>query len=542
LIDREIPMHTRVDIYDTTLRDGTQGEGFSLSLEDKLQVAYKLDELGVDFIEGGFPVSNPKDEAFFREINRRPLKHAKVAAFGMTRRRGVAAEDDTTLKALLAAQTPVVTIVGKTSDAQLRTVMNVTPEENLAMIADSVRLLREAGRQVVYDAEHFFDTFRDNPDYAIATLRAAEEAGAAVLCLCDTNGGAMPEMVADAVARVRRDTSATIGIHTHNDCGLAVANAQAAVQNGATHVQGTMNGVGERCGNMDLIPLVGNLKFKYGIDCLRPDTFERLTEVSRFVYEIANFNPTSGQPYVGLSAFAHKGGMHVHAVQKDPGTYEHIAPERVGNSRKFLVSELSGASNISAMGRKFGVENDKDVLRAVLNRVQELENAGYQFEAAEASFELLMRKQIGRHHAFFDLQKYKVTTQRHETGEVVAETSVKLIVNGDLEHRVSEGNGPVDSFDRSLRKALKDHYPAIHDLHLSDYKVRVVNTSAETAAVVRVVIDWKHKTMPDGPVTHFGTIGVSGNVIDATWHALCDAFEYHLLGVEEAAMATGAVQ
>ena len=528
-------MATRVDIYDTTLRDGTQGEGFSLSLQDKLQIAYKLDELGVDYIEGGFPVSNPKDEAFFREIAAKPPKRAKVSAFGMTRRRGVAAKDDTTLAALLAAATPMVTIVGKTSPYQVQTVMNVTLEENLAMIADSVRLLREAGREVVYDAEHFFDTFKADADYAIATLRAAEQAGVNVLCLCDTNGGSMPEHVAAAVARVKRETSAKIGIHTHNDCGLAVANAQAAVQAGASHVQGTMNGVGERCGNMDLIPLVANLKFKYGTDCLRPETFARLTEVSRFVYETANFNPVSGQPYVGTSAFAHKGGMHVHAVQKDPSTYEHVSPESVGNSRKFLVSELSGASNIAEMARKFGVDKDRDTLRAVLGKVQDLENAGYQFEAAEASFELLLRKQIGRHHSFFDLEKYRVTTSRHEGGEVVAEASVKLTVDGVLEHRVSEGNGPVDSFDRALRKALKEKYPAIHDLHLSDYKVRVVNTNAETAAVVRVIIDWKHKTTPTGAVTHFGTIGVSGNVIDATWHALCDAFEYHLLLTEEAA-------
>lgn len=530
-------MSTRVALYDTTLRDGTQGEGFSLSLQDKLQIAYKLDELGIDYVEGGFPVSNPKDEAFFKEIAARPLKHAKVSAFGMTRRRGVLAKDDVTLNALLAAQTPVVTIVGKTSDYQVRAVMNVTPEENLAMIADSVRLLREAGREVVYDAEHFFDTFKTSPDYAIATLRAAEEAGANVLCLCDTNGGTMPEQIAAAVERVKRETSAAIGIHTHNDCGLAVANAQAAVSAGANHVQGTMNGVGERCGNMDLIPLAANLKFKYGRDVLSPATFEKLTDVSRFVYETANLNPTMGQPYVGTSAFAHKGGMHVHAVQKDPSTYEHVQPESVGNVRKFLVSELSGASNIAEMARKFGVEKDKDVLRAVLTKVQDLENAGYQFEAAEASFELLLRKQIGRHHSFFDLTKYRVTTQRHETGEVVAEASVKLTVDGVLEHRVAEGSGPIDSFDKAIRKALKERYPAILTLHLSDYKVRVVNTSAETAAVVRVVVDWKHRLTADGPVSHFGTIGVSENIIDASWHALCDAFEYHLLLVEEAAKA-----
>ncbi|MGC4033578.1 MAG: citramalate synthase [Tepidisphaeraceae bacterium] len=527
---------TRIHLYDTTLRDGTQGEGFNLSLEDKLQIAYKLDDLGLDYIEGGFPVSNPKDEAFFREIAKKPLKHAKVAAFGMTRRRGVAAKDDTTLRALLAAETPAVTIVGKTSDYQVQHVMNVTLEENLSMIADSVRLLREAGREVVFDAEHFFDTFKKNPDYALAVLRAAEQAGANVLCLCDTNGGTMPEQIAAAVERVRRESSVVLGIHTHNDCGLAVANAQAAVSAGVTHVQGTMNGVGERCGNMDLIPLAANLHFKYGYDCLRPGDFAKLTDASRFVYETANTNPTTGQPYVGLSAFAHKGGMHVHAVQKDSSTYEHVTPESVGNSRKILVSELSGASNIAAtMGKKFNIEGDKEVLRAVLTRVQDLENQGYQFEAAEASFELLLRKQIGRYQKFFDLERYKVSTQRNEDNSVVAEASVKLKVGDCVEHRVAEGNGPVDSLAGAIRKALKDHYPAIPDLHLSDYKVRVVNTSDETAAMVRVVIEWKSSVAGTDVPKRFGTIGVSTNVIDATWLALCDGYEYHLTHAHESA-------
>ena len=527
----------RIDLYDTTLRDGTQGEGFSLSLEDKLQVARRLDELGMDYIEGGFPVSNPKDVAFFREIAKTRLVNAKIAAFGMTRRRGVLAKDDATLSALLAAETPVVTIVGKTSDHQVQSVMNTSLEENLAMIGDSVRLLREAGREVVYDAEHFFDTFAENPDYALATLRAAEEAGVNVLCLCDTNGGTMPAQIAAAVERVKRETSAKIGIHTHNDCGLAIANGMAAVAAGASHVQGTMNGVGERCGNMDLIPLAANLHFKLGHDCLQSASFERLTETSRFVYEIANQNPVAGQPYVGQSAFAHKGGMHVHAVQKDSSTYEHVTPESVGNHRKFLVSELSGASNIAEMARKFGVEKDKDTLRTVLNKVQDLENEGYQFEAAEGSFELLLRKQIGRYRSFFDLEKYRVTTQRHEGGDVVAEASIKLRVDGTLEHRVAEGSGPVDSFAQALHKALKNHYPDVGELHLSDYKVRVVNSRDETAAVVRVVIEWKRKNANADTPERFGTIGVSSNVIDATWQALRDGYEYHLLHSTEAANA-----
>src|SRR3954447_7598096 len=343
----------RIEIYDTTLRDGTQGEGFNLSLQDKLLIAQKLDELGVDYIEGGYPLSNPKDEQFFRDVRELKLKHAKISAFGMTRRRGVKPEDDIGMRALLAAETPCVTIVGKTSDYQVRTVMNVTLEENLKMIGDTVRLMRSAGRQVVYDAEHFFDTFRSNREYALQTLMAAQEAGASVLCLCDTNGGSMPEFVAEATAAVKEATSVKVGIHTHNDCGLAVANAQASIHAGADHAQGTMNGVGERCGNMDLIPLIANLQLKYELDCLRPGTLKHLTEASRYVYEIANYNLVSGQPYVGASAFAHKGGMHVHAVQKDVSTYEHVSPDTVGNTRKILVSELSGVSNIAKAGKKF---------------------------------------------------------------------------------------------------------------------------------------------------------------------------------------------
>src|SRR3954467_9769388 len=364
----------RIEIYDTTLRDGTQGEGFNLSLQDKLLIAQKLDELGVDYIEGGFPLSNPKDEAFFQEIRKVNLKNARISAFGMTRRRGVKAEEDPGMKALLAAETPCVTIVGKTSDYQVKTVMNVALEENLKMISDSVRLMRSAGRQVVYDAEHFFDTFRSSREYALKTLRAAQEAGASVLCLCDTNGGSLPEFVAEAVEVVKRETGVTVGIHTHNDGGVAVANALAAVRAGADHAQGTINGVGERCGNMDLTTLIANLQLKYKLDCLRPGTVRHLTEVSRYVYETANYNLVSGQPYVGASAFAHKGGMHVHAVQKDASTYEHVSPETVGNSRKILISEMSGVSNIAKAGRKFDIENDKETLRKVLGRVQDLEN------------------------------------------------------------------------------------------------------------------------------------------------------------------------
>jgi 2-isopropylmalate synthase len=523
----------RIEIYDTTLRDGTQGEGFNLSLQDKLLIAQKLDELGVDYVEGGFPLSNPKDEAFFQEVRGLRLKNAKVSAFGMTRRRGIKTEEDPGMRALLAAETPVVTIVGKTSDYQVKTVMNVTLEENLKMIGDTVRLLRSAGRQVVYDAEHFFDTYKSNPEYAIQTLLAAQEAGASVLCLCDTNGGSMPEFVAEATAAVRKQTSVKIGIHTHNDCGLAVANAQAAIHAGADHAQGTMNGVGERCGNMDLIPLIANLQLKYKLDCLHPGTLRHLTDASRYVYEIANYNLVPGQPYVGSSAFAHKGGMHVHAVQKDVSTYEHVAPETVGNTRKILVSELSGVSNIATKaGKKFDVENDKETLRRVLMKVQDLENLGYQFEVAEASFELLLRKEIGRYRTFFDLDHYRVSVIKSNGQQPVSEATIKLKVGQASEHRVAEGDGPVNALDGALRQALKNHLPAIHGVHLVDYKVRVINSREETAAAVRVTIECRREKS-DGSKEIYGTVGVSGNIIDASWQALVDAYEYHLIHVEE---------
>ena len=525
----------RIEIYDTTLRDGTQGEGFNLSLQDKLLIAQKLDDLGVDYIEGGFPLSNPKDVAFFREVRDLGLKHAKVSAFGMTRRRGIRAEDDPGMRALVEAQTPVVTLVGKTSPFQVEKVLGVSLDENLKMIADSVAFVHAAGRKVVYDAEHFFDAFKADRNYALQTLRAAQDAGAAVLTLCDTNGGSMPELVAEAVAAAREACTAMIGIHTHNDAALAVANALAAIRAGASHAQGTINGVGERCGNMDLLPLVANLQLKYHLDCLVPGRLKHLTEVSRYVYETANLNLNPGQPYVGSSAFAHKGGMHVHAVQKDSSTYEHVSPEAVGNTRKILVSELSGASNIAAKaGRKFDIEQDKATLRRVLEKVQDLENAGYQFEAAEASFELLLRREIGRYRRFFEMEHYRVVILKMSGSEPIAEASVKLRVNGHAVHTVAEGDGPVNALDAALRKALSPYFPEIDGVHLTDYKVRVINSREETAASVRVIIECK-RDRADGSDTRelFGTIGVNTNVIDASWQALVDAYDYHLVHVEE---------
>jgi 2-isopropylmalate synthase len=523
----------RIEIYDTTLRDGTQGEGFNLSLQDKLLIAAKLDELGVDFIEGGYPLSNPKDAAFFKEVKALKLKHAKVSAFGMTRRRGIKAKDDAGMAALLDAETEVVTIVGKSSDYQAKMVLSVTPEENLEMISDTVAFIRQAGRQVIYDAEHFFDTYRVNPQYALRTLQAAESAGTSVLVLCDTNGGTMPEQIAQATAAAKQQSKVKIGIHTHNDGGVAVANALAAILVGADHAQGTINGVGERCGNMDLTTLIANLQIKYNLDCLSPGRLSKLTDVSRYVYETANMNFVSGQPYVGSSAFAHKGGMHVHAVQKDVSTYEHISPSAVGNERKILISEMSGASNIAVKaGKKFDIENDKATLRRVLEKVQDLENQGYQFEAAEASFELLLRKEIGRYHEFFHLEHYRVVVLKNTGTDPISEATVKLLVNNQPEHRVTEGDGPVNALDGALRRALTPHYPQIERVRLMDYKVRVINSKDETAAKVRVVVE-SRREKSDGTKEIFGTVGVSANIIDASWQALVDAYEYHLLHEQE---------
>jgi len=521
---------TRIAVYDTTLRDGSQSEGVSLSVEDKLLIADALDRLGVDYIEGGYPLSNPKDAEFFERVRKHPFKHAKLAAFGMTRRKGIAADADTGMKALLDSEAPVVTLVGKSWDLHVREVLRVSEDENLAMIADSVGLCAAAGREVIYDAEHFFDGWLANPDYAVKTLQAARDAGAGCLALCDTNGGAMPEQIEACLKAILQALGeAHIGIHTHNDNALAVANTLTAVRCGATHVQGTINGIGERCGNADLTAVVANLVVKYGYDCLRPNTLAQLTEVSRFVYEVANLNLRENQPFVGAGAFAHKGGMHVHAVQRNAATYEHMAPELVGNTRRVLVSEVSGVSNIAAAApAKFGLADDRQKQSAVLQAVMQLEKEGYQFEAAEASFEVLIRKTLGGnwYRTLWDLDHYRcvIFKQDHQP-DPSTEAIVKLRVDGNGTHTVAEGHGPVDSLHGALCLALRERYPNVDELHLVDYKVRVVNTQAETAAKVRVVIDWH-----DARTGHyFGSVGVSENIIDASWLALADAVEYKLL-------------
>ena len=522
---------TRIEIYDTTLRDGTQAQGVSLTVPDKLMIAEALDKLGVDYIEGGYPLSNPKDAAFFEEAKSLKLTNAKFASFGMTRRKAVAAKDDVGMQALVAAETTVITIVGKAWDLHVTDVLRVSAQENLDMIADSVRFCVEAGREVIYDAEHYFDGYFANADFAIATLRAAHEAGASCLCLCETNGGGLPEQIAEAMdAATAALPGAKLGIHCHNDGGLAVANTLMAVTHGATHVQGTINGIGERCGNADLTTIIANLAIKYGYDCLKPDTLKNLTKVSRFVYETANLNLRVNQPFVGASAFAHKGGMHVHAVQRNASTYEHIDPSTVGNQRRILVSELSGVSNIAAAVKgDFGIDDDKAAQRKILEAIMALEADGYQFEAAEASLNLLVRRVLGGkwYSKLWQLDHYRCVIGRRDEGEATTEATVKLSVDGQTRHTVAEGDGPVDSLHETLCAALRDRYPDVDGLHLMDYNVRVVNTSAETAAKVRVVIDWRD----EGTDKYFGSVGVSENIIDASWLALVDAIEYKLLSL-----------
>jgi len=516
-----------VQLYDTTLRDGSQGEGVNFSLQDKLQITKKLDELGIDFIEGGYPLSNEKDTEYFRRVRDLDLKHAKICAFGMTRRKGIAAENDPGMIALRDAQTPACTIVGKTWDLHVTEVLRIDLEENLAMIRDSIAYLRAEGRRVFYDCEHFFDGYRANPDYALKTLLAAQEAGAEVIVACDTNGGSLPERIQETLTAVRREIHTPMGVHCHNDCDLAVANSLRAVDAGVSQVQGTINGIGERCGNVDLLSVAANLMLKkQGYEVLtHGGGLKQLTEVSRYVYELANMNFRSNQAFVGRSAFAHKGGMHVHAVNKFAHSYEHIPPEVVGNERRILVSELSGRSNIVAKTSKYQLEQDPQLMAAILARVQELENAGYQFEAAEASFDLLVKKVAQQYQPRFQRIHYRVNVETAGTDGPSTEATVKLQVDGDgpVKHEVAEGDGPVNALDRALRKALIEYYPRLAEMRLMDYKVRVINSMGGTAASVRVVIE----SADDQDV--WNTIGVSENVIEASWLALVDAIDYKLM-------------
>jgi 2-isopropylmalate synthase len=518
----------RIEMYDTTLRDGSQGEGISFSVEDKVRIARRLDEFGMDFIEGGWPGSNPKDEDFFERMKSIPLRHARLAAFGSTCRPGVPAASDSQIQKLLTAATPVITIFGKSWEQHVQFALRTTLDENLRMIEDSVFCLRSNGAMVIYDAEHFFDGYKTNREYALKCLQAAVNGGAERLVLCDTNGGTLPDELGKIVAAVcARFDGNSVGIHTHNDSECGVANALSAVVNGAMHVQGTVNGYGERCGNCNLVPVAANLRLKLGYDCLLPDSLMHLTGLTQYVDEIANLAPDTRRPYVGKSAFAHKGGVHADAVLKG-ASYEHIDPEVVGNSRRLLVSELAGGSSIAGKAAEYGINLDKKSpqTRELLETVAKREHDGYSYEGAEASFELLIFQQSPLYRAPFDLVEYRCIVE-HRDGKQVTEATVKINVAGVEQHTVANGDGPVHALDEALRKALNRSFAdELAAIKLTDFKVRVVNSKEGTAAKVRVMID-----SADGEQT-WSTVGVSTNMIEASWLALIDSIVYGLVRCE----------
>lgn len=519
-------MNAPLTLYDTTLRDGTQGEGIQFSLQDKLRVARQLAEFGMHYIEGGWPGSNEKDIEFFREAARMDWGTTRIAAFGSTRRAKVAVQDDPQVRLLLEAATPTVTFFGKSWLLHVEQVLRTTPEENLAMIRDTVAYLKSQGREVIYDAEHFFDGFYDRSDYALACVRAAAEAGADTVVLCDTNGGRLPHEVAEATRAVIADLgSVTVGIHTHNDCGLAVANAIEAIRAGARQVQGTMNGYGERTGNCNLTTVIPILNLKLNMPVVSAERLAQLSELSYFVDEVANQNPDPRAPFVGISSFAHKGGMHVNAIHKTVASYEHIRPELVGNRQRILVGELSGRTNVMMKARQLGIDLDEKApeTRRVLEAIKSLENQGFEFEAADASFELLVRRELGQFKPKFELCEYH-TTMRHSVqhGFTSCEATVKVRVGDELHHTVASGDGPVNALDQALRKALLSSFPSLSQMRLIDYKVRIFNANQGTAARTRVLIE-----STDGQ-RQWGTVGVSDNVIAASWIALCDSVEFFL--------------
>ena len=511
----------KVEIYDTTLRDGSQGESISFTLRDKLRIAEKLDSFGVDFIEGGWPGSNPKDIIFFQKVRNKRFKKARVVAFGSTRRKNFAPENDPFLRKLIESETEIISIFGKSWDLHVTDVLRISLDDNLRMIEDSVRYIKGRGRRVFFDAEHFFDGYRNNPDYAMHTLQAALEGGAEKIVLCETNGGMLPFDIEDIVRKVIRRFKTPVGIHTHNDSGLGVANSIAAVRAGAAHVQGTINGIGERCGNADLSAIVPVLMLKMGYSCLETGSLVHLTEVSRFVYETANMIPPGSQPFVGLSAFAHKGGVHVDAVGKNPITYEHIDPALIGNERRILLSELSGKSTILQKTVGFDLDRKPEVVKDLLGEITRLENEGYQFESAEGSFDIMVRKSIGKYVNLFKIEGFRVIVEK-KGKKVVSEATVKVRVGKEISHTASEGNGPVNALDNALRKALIRFYPEINDMKLTDYRVRILHPEKATGAVTRVVIETNDRD------SSWGTIGVSENIIEASWKALIDSLDYKL--------------
>ncbi len=517
---------TQILIYDTTLRDGTQGEGISLSCNDKLKIAQKLDEFGVHYIEGGWPGSNPKDAEFFTRQHELKLKQAKITAFGSTRRKNTQCDDDPSLQALVEANTPVVTLVGKSWDLHVRHVLETDPEDNLDMIAESIRYFKKRDKEVVYDAEHFFDGYKANPDYAILTLQAAVQGGADCLVLCDTNGGATPWEIEEITRRVSEQFQGQqIGVHCHNDCELGVANTLAGVRAGATHIQGTVNGYGERVGNANLISIIPDLQLKLGYECVNPEQLASLTALSRYVDERANQSPNTHQPFVGYSAFAHKGGIHVAAIMKIEESYQHMNPTLVGNEKRAVVSELSGRGNILYKAAELGLDTTREEARQVLEQIKELENQGYTFEGAEASVDMMLRRASSDYQSPFEVIDFMVLTENRQGRGLFTEATVKVKVGDEIRHTASEGNGPVNALNAALRHALYQDFPQLKDLHLTDYKVRILDSDSGTAATTRVMIDFH-----DHSTGHtWTTVGADPNIIEASWRAMIDSMEYALL-------------
>jgi 2-isopropylmalate synthase len=516
-----------VQIYDTTLRDGTQREGISLSCDDKLRIARCLDDLGVAFIEGGWPGSNPKDAEFFERAREIPWRHAKIAAFGSTCRVGGGPEDDQNIRALLDSGAPVCTVVGKTWTLHVTDVLRTTREENLRIIEASLAYLREHGRRVIYDAEHFFDGYRADPGYALETLRAAVRGGAETLVLCDTNGGSLPWQIAEVVRAVKGEVKAPLGIHAHNDSETAVANSLAAVHEGAIQVQGTLNGYGERCGNANLCSVIPAVELKLGVACLPEGHVRMLYEVAHFVAEVANLAPDEHLPYVGKSAFAHKGGIHVAAMRRNVTSYQHIVPELVGNQQRVVVSELSGRGNLLSKAEEYGLGAGAD-MGGVLEEIKALEAKGFSFEAAEASVAMLMKRAQPGYSPPFQLVDFLVNVEHREGRGLFSEAMVKVRVDGEVLHTAAEGDGPVDALDAALRKALLPRYPGVAELQLADYKVRILDGRNGTAAVTRVLVDTQRAGR------RWNTVGASTNIIEASWRALVDAIEYGLMTAADA--------
>lgn len=515
----------KIYIYDATLREGNQTEDISLSVEDKLRITARLDDLGIDFIEGGWPSSNPKDFSYFKELRSLKLRHAKIAAFGSTAKPGIAVEADRNLNDLLRVETPVVTIFGKTWDLHIRDVLKITPDQNLMLVEKSVAYLKKHDVTVFFDAEHFFDAYTAHPAYALKVLKSALRGGADCLVLCDTNGGTLPLEIQRVVSEVVKVIDAPLGIHAHNDSDVAVANSLIAVACGCVQVQGTINGWGERCGNANLCSVIPNLKLKMHYECITDAQLKKIAEVSRFVYEIANLPPNKHQPFVGSSAFAHKAGVHVNAVKKRAETYEHVHPERVGNIRRVLVSDQAGRANILQKAKDFKINlaSHDPVVQEILADLKELERQGFQFEGAEASFELRMRAAMGMQKRYFDLVGFRVIIEKKQDEEPLSEATIMVRVGGAVEHTAAMGKGPVNALDNALRKALEKFYPQLSQANLVDYKVRVLTGAQGTASTVRVLIETRDRT------DSWGTVGVSDNIIEASWQALTDSITYKLL-------------